>query len=108
MKFQNPGIKHNLVPTKTAMQIVAEDPNKNVAVNPEVQMMRANILDANIVRIMKARKVLPHNDLIQEVLKAVTMFKPEPRHIKQRIENLIEKGYMERDSNVKGKYIYKP
>lgn len=47
-------------------------------------------------------------DLMQEVLKQIQIFVPDPKMIKQRIESLIEREYLERDKNDKGKYIYLP
>ena len=62
--------------------------------------MRTSIIDATIFRIMKARKVCTHNRLNVEVMKAVTMFKPEAKMIMRSIEDMIEKAYLERDPNV--------
>ena len=73
-----------------------------------IKQERAMILDANIVRIMKARKVLLHQDLLKEVFNQITLFKPQPNDIKKRIESLIEKEYLDRDVYDKSKYIYKP
>ena len=39
------------------------------------------------------------NDITAEVLKQVTLFKPSPKDIKQRIESLIEREYLERDES---------
>ena len=69
---------------------------------------RGMIIDAVIVRIMKARKVEIHNDLITSVIKQITMFQAQPPMIKKRIESLIERDYLERDESTRGKYIYKP
>ncbi len=57
---------------------------------------------------MKARKSEKHVELMQEVLKHIQIFVPDPKMIKQRIESLIEREYLERDKNDKGKYIYLP
>ena len=44
-----------------------------------------------IVRIMKDRRHLAHNDLVNEVTNMLlSRFQPEPLAIKRRIENLIE------------------
>lgn len=66
------------------------------------------IIDATVVRIMKARKTLKHNDLLQMVIEQVTLFKAQPKMTKTRIESLIERDYLERDKNEKGTYVYKP
>jgi len=36
------------------------------------------------------------------------MFQAQPLLIKKRIESLIEREYLERDSKDRAKYIYKP
>lgn len=67
---------------------------------------RNHAIDASIVRIMKTRKSLPHNSLIQEVCMVLQNFKPQVRDIKQRIENLISREFLERDKNDSTKYNY--
>lgn len=46
---------------------------------------------------MKARRTEIHNNLIAEVTKQITLFKPDPSFIKTQIETLIEREYLERD-----------
>lgn len=58
---------------------------------------REFILDACIVRIMKSRKTIKHNELLPEIIKIVNHFKPEIPFIKRRIESLIEREYIKRD-----------
>ncbi|CAL1716698.1 unnamed protein product [Somion occarium] len=54
-------------------------------------------MEACIVRIMKDRKHMPHNDLVNEVTRQLTSrFLPNPLDIKKRIEGLIEREYLER------------
>jgi cullin 1 len=75
--------------------------------NPKrVDEDRSFAIDAAIVRIMKARKVLAHMNLVQEVLTQLHFFRPEPKAIKKRIEQLIEREYLERDSTDPKKYQY--
>jgi len=69
---------------------------------------RSYIMDAIIVRLMKSRNVMTHSDLIMDVKKQCMNFKPQPKHIKDRVEVLIEQDYMERDKKVRNQYIYKP
>lgn len=48
-------------------------------------------LQACIVRIMKDRKTMAHNDLVNEVIRQLaSRFQPNPLNIKKRIEGLIE------------------
>jgi len=69
---------------------------------------RKNIVEAAVVRIMKSRKQLAHNDLIREVIHQLSSrFNPQPLFIKKRIESLIEREYLERDSENRKIYNYK-
>jgi cullin-4 len=62
-------------------------------------------LDACIVRIMKARRTLSHSLLVSEVL-SQSKFPVEVAEIKKRIANLLERDYMERDSENSSMYHY--
>lgn len=63
--------------------------------------------DAAIVRIMKARKVMRHNELLGETIRQLQhRFKPPPSLIKQRIEELLEREYLARDSEDRSVYKY--
>uniref|UniRef100_A0A336LM86 Cullin-2 n=1 Tax=Culicoides sonorensis TaxID=179676 RepID=A0A336LM86_CULSO len=64
-------------------------------------------LQAAIVRIMKSRKVLRHNQLIQEILSHTKVsFAPSITMIKKCIESLIDKQYIERTANSGDEYSY--
>jgi cullin 2 len=64
-------------------------------------------LQAAVVRIMKSRKVIKHNLLIQEVIaQARARFSPSIALIKKCIEALIEKQYLERREDSKDEYHY--
>ncbi|CAL1296655.1 unnamed protein product, partial [Larinioides sclopetarius] len=73
-----------------------------------VERERKVYLEAAIVRIMKSRKVLRHNTLIQEVInQARERFMPNVSMIEKCIEQLIEKEYIERTPNSAEEYSYK-
>ncbi|OCH95394.1 Cullin-domain-containing protein [Obba rivulosa] len=58
---------------------------------------RRHQTEACIVRIMKDRKHMTHNDLINEVTRQLaSRFQPDPLNIKKRIEGLIDREYLER------------
>ena len=63
-----------------------------------VEHDRRHAIDAAIVRTMKARKSLAYNQLIIEVVSQLKQkFVPEPKQIKMRVEELINKEFIERD-----------
>lgn len=75
--------------------------------NPKhVEEDRSIAIEAAIVRIMKARKTLPHQQLIAEVLSQLAFFKPNLKVIKRRIEALIDREYLERDPEKPNAYRY--
>ncbi|KAI4369570.1 hypothetical protein MLD38_017995 [Melastoma candidum] len=56
-------------------------------------------IDASIVRIMKSQKVMAQKELVKECVKELGhMFKPELKMIKKRIEGLMARYFLERDS----------
>eukprot|EP01025_Chloroclados_australasicus_P021030 TRINITY_DN2207_c1_g1_i3.p1 TRINITY_DN2207_c1_g1~~TRINITY_DN2207_c1_g1_i3.p1 ORF type:complete len:736 (-),score=66.03 TRINITY_DN2207_c1_g1_i3:498-2705(-) len=64
-------------------------------------------IEAAIVRIMKARRVLDHNSIIAEVNRQLSSrFQPSTAVVKQRIESLIEREFIERDATDRKKYRY--
>ncbi|KAL0800657.1 hypothetical protein Bca101_055832 [Brassica carinata] len=65
----------------------------------DVGFDRRHAVDASIVRIMKSRKVLPHQQLVSQCVEQLSRtFKPDIKLIKQRIEDLITREYLERDA----------
>mmetsp|Transcript_25320 Transcript_25320/g.80122 ORF Transcript_25320/g.80122 Transcript_25320/m.80122 type:complete len:736 (-) Transcript_25320:24-2231(-) len=81
---------------------------------PEKQETRQKVeedrkpqIEAAVVRIMKARKVLDHNNIIAEVTRQLSArFMPNPSVIKKRIESLIEREFIERDKVDRKLYRY--
>lgn len=64
-------------------------------------------MNAAVVRIMKSRQTVSHNELVAELVKQLHgRFQPLTVLIKQRIEDLIEKEYLKRDSEQIGVYHY--
>lgn len=76
--------------------------------NQEVEQDRVFKLRAAVVRIMKARKTMTHNELISETTSQVTRwFTPRVETIKKVIEYLIDQEYIRRATDGKvNKYEY--
>jgi cullin 1 len=72
----------------------------------KVEEDRTIAIEAAIVRIMKARKTLQHQQLLSEVLAQLSFFAPNPRVVKKRIEALIDREYLERSADNPGVYNY--
>ncbi|QQP38326.1 Cullinlike [Caligus rogercresseyi] len=68
---------------------------------------RKHEIEACIVRIMKSRKTLNHNQLVSEVVEQLNKrFQPSPVVIKKRIEGLIEREYIRRQESDRKTYVY--
>mmetsp|Transcript_26782 Transcript_26782/g.90168 ORF Transcript_26782/g.90168 Transcript_26782/m.90168 type:complete len:268 (-) Transcript_26782:144-947(-) len=89
-----------------AIQMSTLDGDAKKKVDVEVQASRTFNIDATLVRIMKARKTLSHQQLLAEVLSQLAFFRPNPKVIKRRIEALIDREYLERDPEVPNAYRY--
>ncbi|KAF3941561.1 Cullin-3-A [Dactylella cylindrospora] len=73
----------------------------------KIDESRAHLIEAAIVRTMKARKTLKHSDLILQITEQLSKrFMPDPGMIKKRIESLIEREYLERDAHDPNTYVY--
>lgn len=102
------------VPLVSAKEVGMESSGPNVipgrggeCIPSNVEEARKTWTEASIVRIMKTRKRLVHNELITEVIRQVSnRFTPTPAYIKQRVEILIEREYLERDKNDPKVYNY--
>jgi len=81
---------------------------KKAEVPAGVLEARKNRVEAAVVRVMKSRKTLDHNNLIAEVVKQLSArFAVEPAFIKKRIESLIEREYLDRDKEDRRLYHYR-
>ena len=79
----------------------------NGSVPLKVEEDRRHLVEAAIVRIMKARKSLGHNELFAEVTRQLSVrFNPSPQFVKKRIESLIEREYLERSQDDHRLYSY--
>lgn len=101
-KYVSPKRRLN-IPTPTAK--ISEEEKE--AAHETVVEDRRHAIEAAIVRVMKRHKTLEHQQLIMEVSKLCNpVFQPEPRAIKNRIEELISREYLAREEGSNSKYKY--
>ncbi|EPY49661.1 Cullin 3 [Schizosaccharomyces cryophilus OY26] len=83
----------------TVAQVRVEDDGERKRTMEKVDESRKHQADACIVRVMKDRKTLEHNQLVAEVTRQLSSrFQPNPIMIKRRIEALIEREYLQRSA----------
>ncbi|KAI5452911.1 hypothetical protein NCC49_006448 [Naganishia albida] len=79
-----------------------ENNEERAETQEKVDEERKHQIEACIVRIMKDKKSLGHNDLVNEVIRQLmSRFTPTPAVIKKRIENLIDREYLERSDDMR-------
>jgi len=83
------------------------EPAEQKDVRSKIDDDRKHEIEAAIVRVLKSRKKIMHNELIAEVTTQLKhRFMPDPTLIKKRIESLIERDYLDRDKNNQKQYNY--
>lgn len=58
---------------------------------------REIVIDANVSKIMKAKKVLDFKSLIEETIRIIRVFVPHAKDVKEAIDRLIAKEILQRD-----------
>lgn len=103
----NPDFSSKRTKLKITAAVQRETPQDTEQTLSSVDEDRKMYLQAAIVRIMKSRKVLKHNSLMQEVIsQSSARFTPSVAMIKKCIEALIDKQYIERREGSKDEYTY--
>jgi cullin 3 len=104
----NDGFQCNLARIKIA-QIAArvETATERKETTEKVEEERKNQVEACLVRVMKDRKTMSHNELVNEVIRQLaSRFQPSPALVKRRIESLIDREYLERSESSMNVYHY--
>jgi cullin 3 len=103
----NSKFRSKLFKIRILQAVAAESKGERKETRQKVDEDRKHQIEAAIVRIMKARKELDHNNLVSETTKQLqARFMPSPLLVKKRIESLIEREYLERAPNSHKVYRY--
>lgn len=104
----NTAFKYHMYKIKVPLAHAKENKQAEKAeVAEKVDEDRKHMVEATIVKVMKTRRKIEHNALIAEATKILSQkFNPDPTMIKKRIESLIDREYMERDTEDRRFYKY--
>ncbi|KAI0033636.1 Cullin [Vararia minispora EC-137] len=84
-----------------------ETPEESKRTQQAIEGDRKHLLDAAIVRIMKAKKQLTYEEIKTQTIEAVRKhFAPDIASIKQRIDSLVEGEYLRRDDDDRTLFYY--
>ena len=106
--FVNMEYKSNLYKNKIPVLIskVSKE-TEATKVQGKVEDDRRYAVEAAVIKVMKTNNSIEYQNLVSDTSRLLqTKFQPEPQHIKQRIESLIERGYIERDEHDKRIFKY--
>ncbi|KAK5002144.1 hypothetical protein LTR28_011781 [Elasticomyces elasticus] len=91
------GFKHKKVKVNLNVNIKAEQKQEAEETHKAIEADRVMVIQAVIVRIMKSRKTMKHNQLVAETIPQLkNRFQPKVSDIKKCIDTLLEKEYLER------------
>jgi hypothetical protein len=81
--------------------------SSDMPTNTDMDSKRKAMMDACIVRVMKSRKELSYTDLLELCVTQLSKsFRPQPKDITQRIEDLIGRGYLRRQPEGPARFEY--
>ena len=104
----NPSFSSKLFKVRVGTVSAArEGEAERVETHHRVEEDRKPVIEAAVVRVMKVRRSLDHNTLVAEVSRQLSSrFLPNPAVVKQRIESLIEREFLEREPTDRRVYRY--
>ena len=84
LEFSNNNKRIPFMPSQSPQQIASQgiDGKSHKEIEEDVLKQQQFVIQANIVRVMKARKTYSHNELMQEVINQSKLFKAQPKMIK--------------------------
>ena len=97
--FGNKAVRLNLIPRRTEPRSKDTSQSKeDREMIKQIEKERIFQIQAKIMKSMKAIRFCSENQLIEQVIKDIKMFKAEVKTIKEQIKNLMQKEYLEYDS----------
>ena len=107
-KFAQNNIRQQLIPQRVYKKKTTEKTEEEAKQEKTVMKERTFVIQAHAVKVMKAQKTYRYQNLVTDIIRNITMFKADPKMIKEQIEVLIRDEYMKRDENERAKLIYLP
>lgn len=96
----NDAFTSKLTKIKISQGVTKESAPERKATRQRVDEDRRSQIDACVVRVMKGRRTMLHQDLVLEVTQQLSArFVPTAQSLKQRIGRLIENEYLERSAD---------
>ncbi|XP_057994527.1 cullin-1 isoform X3 [Hevea brasiliensis] len=100
-------VNHKFTDRMRRIKIPLPPVDERKKVVEDVDKYRRYAIDVAIVRTMKSRKVLDHQQLVSECVEQLSrMFKPDIKAITKRMEDLITRDYLERDKENPNMFRY--
>ena len=107
IRYKSKSIKMKIPLMSTKHEVASQLAEEETEITQAVARDRGNAIDAAIVRLLKTRKVIKHQDLLAELMNSgVLKFSFQPSDVKKRIESLIERDYLERNAENRNIYHY--
>ncbi|CAD8179766.1 unnamed protein product [Paramecium octaurelia] len=106
MSFTKRAKKIQLLPNYKMQPKRANNDKEEKEEKQQLQKQRESVVDSQLVKLMKINKTINHQNLLQNCQNAISIFRPDEKFIKNRIEYLIEKEYIVRDENKLNVYRY--